>query len=571
MRSKFLLRVRLIAAVFIIVAALLSGRLYFIQIVRGDEYQKDAVAQYVAQNADSEKRGTIFFTAKDGSLVSAAVMQSGWRVAINPKTVDDPEALFAQLSSLIELDKERFFTSAAKKSDPYEEVAFRLTDAQAAAIRAKKLSGVILVADQWRFYPGVELAAQTLGFVAFKGERKTGVYGLERSWQDTLAYTASGLYVNPFAEIFSNVKPLLTNDPKGSQGSIVTSIEPSVQQKLESTLDEVMRTYSPRFSGGIVMDPHTGEIVGIALRPAFDPNTYNLVENPAIFSNQLVEGRYEMGSIMKPLTMAAGIDAGAVTPVTTYNDTGCTTRSTKKICNWDLKARGVVPMQEVLNQSLNLGVAFVADRMGHDTMARYFRAYGFGEKTGIDLPNEVTGDISTLEEAGKPDVNFATAAFGQGVSISAVQMTRALAALANGGRLPNPHVVKAVKYDSGLTRAIEVGQGPQVLSTTTVQTVTRMLTTVFDDALLKGELKQQHYSIAAKTGTAQIAVPGGGYYPDRFLHSFFGYFPAREPRYIVFLFAVEPHGAEFASATLAHPFLDIAKYLINYYDIPPDR
>jgi cell division protein FtsI (penicillin-binding protein 3)/stage V sporulation protein D (sporulation-specific penicillin-binding protein) len=319
------------------------------------------------------------------------------------------------------------------------------------------------------------------------------------------------------------------------------------------------------------MDPHTGEIAAMATRPDFDPNTYNTVTNPAVYSNQLVEGRYELGSIMKPLTMAAGIDSGAVTTKTTYDDTGCITLSGKKVCNYDFRARGVIPMQEVLNQSLNVGATFVQQRMGKQVFTRYMKLYGFDEKTGIDLPNEVTGSLATLGDGSGPDVNFSTASFGQGVSVSPIEMIRALAALANGGILPSPHVTRAIQLRSGITRSLPVPDGVRALSATTTQTVTNMLITVYDDALLNGEIKQEHYSIAAKTGTAQIAQPGGGYYSDRYLHSFFGYFPAHNPKFIVFLFVVEPHGVEYASASLAHPFDELARFLINYYDIPPDR
>jgi len=298
----------------------------------------------------------------------------------------------------------------------------------------------------------------------------------------------------------------------------------------------------------------------------------NKTTDQSVFSNSLVEGRYELGSIMKPLTMAAGIDSGAITARSVYDDTGCITVSTYKICNFDLKARGVIPMQEVLSQSLNLGAAFVATKTGYPTFTKYMKAYGFGQKTGIDLPNEVTGDLSPLGNGQKPAINYDTAAFGQGVSVSPIEMIRALGALANQGVLPNPHVVTAIKYASGITRSIDPGQGPRVLAATTSETVTNMLIKVFDEGLLGGELKMEHYSFAAKTGTAQIPMPGGGYYPgEQYLHSFFGYFPAHDPKFIVFLYAFRPQGQKYASATLAHPFMDIAKYLINYYNIPPDR
>ena len=562
-------RARILSAVFICVAALLLLRLYFVQIVHGEEHRRSAQGQYVAAASDSEDRGDIFFSKKGGELVAAAVMQSGWRLAIAPSEMRDPEAVLEKLRSFAPVDRERFLASAGKAADPYEEVAFRLGDEAALRIRKEKIPGVILVPDRWRVYPGGALAAHAIGFVGYKGDRKVGVYGLEARYQDTLA-KASGLYVNPFAEIFTNLGEALSPEPEGSRGSIVTSIEPQVEARLEETLEKVMKSYAPKAAGAIVMDPRTGEIVGMAARPGFDPNTFSTANDPSVFANMLVENVYEMGSIMKPLTVAAGIDAGVVTPKTTYRDTGCIEKSGKRICNYDGKARGVVSMQEVLNQSLNTGASFIADRMGQNVFGGYLHALGFGEKTGIDLPNEARGIIGAIDRG--YDVDYASASFGQGIAMTAVEMIRGLGALANGGILPSPRLVKGIRLESGIARGLPPPQGPRVFEPETVQTVSDMLVRVFDTALLGGILKQEHYSIAAKTGTAQIARSGGGgYYPDRYLHSFFGYFPAHDPRFIVFLIAVEPHGAEFASATLARPFLDIAKFLINYYDIPPDR
>lgn len=566
------IRTRILCGVFVVFALIIATRLYFVQIVHGDDYAREARGQYVEEHSDQDSRGSIFFTRKDGGLVAGAVMQTGWRIAIHPADIVDAQHTYTALKTITPIDKVKFMSSTSKKNDPYEEIAIRLSDDIATAVRALKLPGVLLVRDQWRNYPGGELGSQSIGFVGYQGDTKTGINGLEKQYQDTLALSTTGLYINPFAEIFSNLSDAVTTDPASRRGSIVTTIEPSVQAQLEKVLGSVMRKYSPDFDGGIIMDPHTGAILAIAGKPSFDPNTYNTIDNPVFFQNKLVEGRYELGSIMKALTMAAGIDSKAVSLSTTYNDTGCIEKSGKKVCNFDFRARGVIPMQEILNQSLNVGATFVADTMGHPTQTKYMRAYGFGEKTGIDLPNEVSGDLSPLGDGTGPDVNYATASFGQGVSVSPIEMARALATLANGGVLPSPHFVTAVQYQSGITRTLTIPQGVRVLATSTAETVTNMLIHVVDTSLLKGALKQEHYSIAAKTGTAQIPAKGGGYLPPgTYLHSFFGYFPAHDPRFIVFLFAYKPHGQEYASATLAHPFLDIAQFLINYYNLPPDR
>lgn len=566
-------RTRLVGAAFVLVALLLSVRLYFLQVVHGEQYQREAIGQYQERIDDIDNRGSIFFTDKAGETVSAAVMYSGWQVAIKPVAIPDPDALYRRLNAITPVDRQRFDAGMQKTGkNAHADILTHLDDDTVRRIRALAHPGLVISDDHWRFYPGKELAAQVIGFVGYKGDRREGVYGLERQWQDTLTKEGDGLAVNPFAEIFANVGAILSRDVTAQTGDVVTTIDPTVQKQLEDVLDDVSRTYSPRVAGAIVMNPTTGEVQAMALRPSFDPNTYNLEDDVSVFSNPLVEGRYELGSIMKPLTVAAGIDTGAITPSTRYNDVGCITRSGKRVCNYDHKARNTVPMQEVLSQSLNLGVTFIEERMGQHVFGNYLHAFGLDTKTGIDLPGEVVGSLSSIDAAGASDVDYATASFGQGIAVTPIAMTRALSALANGGVLPSPHVAKAVRLENGITRAVPVPEGVRVLKPESAEEVTRMLVTVVDTALVKGKLKQEHYSIAAKTGTAQIGIPGGGgYYSDRYLHSFFGYFPAHDPQFIIFLYAVEPHGAEFASATLAEPFMDMAKFLIHYYDIPPDR
>jgi cell division protein FtsI/penicillin-binding protein 2 len=266
--------------------------------------------------------------------------------------------------------------------------------------------------------------------------------------------------------------------------------------------------------------------------------------------------------------MAAGIDAGVVSASTTYDDKGFRVVNTKRIANYDGKGRGIVSMQEVLNQSLNTGTMFVMDRLGKDRFREYFKSFGLGEETGIDLPNESVGDIRNLESP--RDIEYATASFGQGISMTPIATIRALAVLANGGILVSPHVVKRTEYSIGVPRVFVPSNERRVIKKETSDEITQMLTAVVDDALLGGTLKMEHYSIAAKTGTAQL-VEGGTYSEANYLHTFFGYFPSYDPKFIIFLAVKNPRGEQYASHTLSQPFMQIAKLLLNYYQIPPDR
>lgn len=570
MKARFIFRIRIALILFSLVAAVLIGRLYYLQVIHGERYRALAEDRREGVTPSDEFRGDILFTSKDGREVSAAVMKEGYRLAINPSVIKDPQKVLEAIAGVVPVDEARFFKAAARTDDPYEEIAVHVGAEAGKALIALNMPGIVLKRERWRVYPGGDAAAHVLGFVGFKGDERIGRYGLERYWQEVLARPEEGGYANFFAELFADADAEDSSDAEGmTEGDLVTTIEPTVSRRLEETLTEVERLYAPKSAGGIVMDPRTGAIFAMAAHPTFNPNEFNQVQNPAVFVNPLVENVYELGSIMKPITVAMGLDAGVITPETMYEDTGCIERSGAKVCNYDGKARGRVSMQEVLNQSLNTGVTFIAEKLGRTRFAEYARAFALGDETGIDLPNEVTGLLDAIDSSSA--VDLASASFGQGIALTPLAMTRALAALGNGGVLPEPHVVRTVRYASGVNKRVWHEGQRRAISPEAAEEVTRMLVEVVDTSLAKGTLTQEHYSIAAKTGTAQIAERGGGYYEDRFLHSFFGYFPAHDPKFIVFLYAVEPQGVEYASQSLARPFMDLAKFLINYYDIPPDR
>ena len=571
MKSSFLWRTRILFIAIFLFSGVLVTKLFFVQIVRGNSYSELADRQYFTPSSNIFERGTVYFQTKGGELVSAATQATGYKVAINPSKIKDKEATYEKLASVILLSREDFIVRAEKAADPYEEVVSRLSKEEADQISAFKLPGVSIYKEKWRFYPGESMAAQTLGFVGYKGDTLGGRYGLERQYEDVLSRDKDNPYVNFFAEVFSSInKKFFEKEVK--EGNVVTTIDPEAQSVLEKELEGVKERYKADSVGGIIMNPMDGSIYALGVMPDFDPNNFSKVKDVHTFSNPLVENVLEFGSVVKPLVMAAAIDAKAVTAETQYNDTGKVVVEKKEIFNFDKKGRGPgTSMQEVLGQSLNTGMVFVYQRLGKEKMRDYMLSYGIKEKTGIDLPNETSGLVSNLNSP--REIEYANAAFGQGIALTPVELVRALSSLANKGILVTPHLAERIKYEDGTEKVLEYETlGRAKISEATSEEITRMLVKVMDESLLGGAEKLERHSVAVKTGTAQVAdSESGGYYEDRHTHSFFGYFPAYQPKFIILLYAVNRKGVAYASQTWADPFLNITKFLINYYEIPPDR
>lgn len=552
----------------LLITLLLITKLGYIQIVLGETYQDKAEQQYTISPHNSFNRGTIFFEEKTGRKISAATVTTEYLLAIDPSQIIDPNKLANDLLSIVSFDRADFIAKASQKNNHYKEIVKHLEEKDVNAIKALHEKGVILEKSKKRLYPGGQTAAQVIGFVGSDGSALSGRYGLERYYEDVLSRKYSDTFSSFFAHFFLTAGKTIFSDQM-SEGDIVTTIEPTVQGMFEQTLTEdVLKKYNAVWASGIIMDPKTGAIYAMGSVPSFDPNNFSKEKDQRVFQNLLVEGVYEMGSIIKPLVMAAGIDRGVVTAATTYDDKGFVILNNKRIENFDKKARGIVSMQEVLSQSLNTGAIFVMNRLGKDVFREYFKAYGLGEETGIDLPNEGLGKIANLESP--RDVEYATAAFGQGIALTPIATIRALASLSNGGVLVTPHVVKRIENGFNTTQDFVPGSERRVIKKETSREISRMLTSSVDNVLLKGTVKQEHYSIAVKTGTAQ-QVEGGKYSETNFLHTFIGYFPSYDPKFIVFLAVKNPRGEQYSSNTLSLPFMQIAKFLINYYDIPPDR
>jgi stage V sporulation protein D (sporulation-specific penicillin-binding protein) len=549
-------------------ALILIVRLYDVQIRKGDHFSEVSDRQYSSLKLDENfDRGLVIFSYKDGKDFFAASNQTGYALAIDPSHLENPDRVFEELSRFVAIDRADYDAKVAKSDDPYEELVKEITEDKGKEILALKLPGVILEKKRWRFYPGNELGASILGFIAEKDGTLKGQYGLERYYDDVLKKNSDDLYSNIFVELYSGLKK--TFGEGRFSGTIVTSIEPSVQSYAEELIVRIQNEWMSKNSGIIIMDPSNGEILAMAQHPTFNLNDFGNVDSVSQYNNNTVEDVYEMGSIIKPITMAIGLETKEVKADTTYNDLGSMTLNGSTFYNYDKKARGVVDMQTVLNNSLNTGVAYVVTQVGNERFSSFMKKF-FSQETGIDLPGEARPLVANLDSP--RDIEHATASYGQGIAITPIQTIRALAALGNGGLLVQPHLVREIRYDYGVTKKVNQLEPERIFTRETSEEISRMLVRVVDEALLDGSVSMEHYSIAAKTGTAQIANEATGkYYEDKFLHSFFGYFPAYDPQFIVLLYTVEPQGAQYASATLTHPFFDMVKYLINYYEIEPDR
>lgn len=569
MRQFFFNRSLFAFGILGLVALLIIARLVSLQLYSHESLLRESDHQRTTAQGLFE-RGSIFFLSKDGNKISAASLARGYTLAIVPKSLPLDEDVCAKIKIVYDrLDCERFDLLSKKVDDPYEEVATKVSDEVGKQIDSLRIPGVQLIKEQWRYYPAGTLAAHVIGFYGYGSRGLDGVYGVERYYKDVLARTTNPLTTNFFSELFSDTSDMVGGIEQ--EGDVVLTIDPAVQSELEKQIALVAKEWGSRKVMGIIMDPRTGALIAMAQYPTYDPNTYGDTSSAGVFTLSLVEHVYEMGSIMKILTYAAGVDSGAINEKSTYYDTGSREIQGKTFGNFDGIARGTVSIKEVLRQSLNIGAAHIAELVGAKTFTEYFiERYKLDEETGIDLPGEVRGLMSNLERT--TPISLATASYGQGIATTPIATMRALAAVANGGFMVQPHVVHSIARQGGIDSVFDYSdQKVRILKPETTESVSRVLATIVDEKLGEGKYKIEHHSVAAKTGTAQIPKPSVGYYDDRYLHSFFGYVPAYDAQYAVLLLNLEPHGAQYSSETLSKPFINMVQFLINYYSITPDR
>jgi cell division protein FtsI/penicillin-binding protein 2 len=353
--------------------------------------------------------------------------------------------------------------------------------------------------------------------------------------------------------------------------NIVLTIDHTLQFKLEELLARLASEYKTKAALGILMDPKTGEVFAMASNPSFNLNEYNKVKDIQIYRNPLVSNLYEQGSIFKPITIGIGLDKQLITPQTIYKDIGETTINGFTIKNALEKPYGEQTLTFALEQSLNMGMIFVQQKIGNIPFMEALRdKFKLAEKTGIDLTGEVAGNINNITKSSRDarDVNYATASFGQGISFTPIKMLTAFNAIVNEGKMIKPRLVKEIIASDGNITRPEPEVYSEVMSPESARQLSEMLVSVVDNGGGK-KASVEGYSIGGKTGTAQIAGIGG--YTDDTYQSFIEFATLDNTRYTLLISLDSPQGSKFSDVSVVPNIKEFNQFLLNYFEIQPDR
>ncbi|OHA50388.1 MAG: hypothetical protein A3A97_03495 [Candidatus Terrybacteria bacterium RIFCSPLOWO2_01_FULL_40_23] len=560
-------RASVVFIIFIGAAAIIISRLFFLQVFEHDFYAALARGQQQVFENIVPERGGIFLTDKNNETTPLAVNKDFPFVYAVPKDIEDGEKTAKQLSEIFGGDEKEILEKLSKKEDTYEVLAQRINEEQVQKIKDLNIKGIAIRNERLRYYPAGSLASHVSGFVGQDEEGVIGRYGLEGFYEKKLRGVVGKLVGEKDAR--GNILQSFGENKDAAQpgNDLLLTIDPNIQTIVEEKLRDATEKWS--IDGGtiIVMDPLTGAIRALANFPNFDLNNYSKVEDANVFANPAVSHLFEPGSVFKPITIAAGLDTKTITPGTTYENTGSVKIGSYTITNVVQEAKGIRTMTEVLEESLNTGVIFVEEKTGQDVFKKYVESFGMNEKTGIDIFGEVSGNISNLSD--KRAINYATASFGQGIAITPIEMTMGIAAIANQGELMTPYVVQTIRHADGTEERTQPESKRKVMSSRVANDLIAMMVSVVRNGTGK-RAQIPGYTIAGKTGTAQVPNPESRGYSDKDIHTFAGFFPAFDPRVLIFIKLDDPKGVRYAEGSAVPLFREIAEYLITYYAIPPD-
>jgi cell division protein FtsI (penicillin-binding protein 3) len=545
--------------VIVLAASGLIARLVFWQVMQHAQLSA-RVQRQQALYIQAPTRG-IIVDARNSPLATDVPKDLLYAV---PKNIKDPHQTAVELAPILGW-KAADLEQALTGPDSYRQLAPEVTDSVAQQVRNLALPGIVLYPEMRRTYPGGSTAANVLGFVDVDGNGRAGIeayynnlltgrMGLQTVVRDT---AGNAIKVSSAAAV-----------PSHDGAQLQLSIDGAVQALAENELRKAVKIHRADGGSVIVMDPRTGYILAMANTPTYNPNQYFKVKNYQAFQNPAVEMQYEPGSTFKIITMAAGLDTGVITPLTSFYDNGVWTVDGIHLHNWSGGAFGQENMTQVLQHSANVGASFVASRLQTGQFYKYVHLFGFGKPTGIDTSDEVAGQLLNPGEKGWTVVNLFTNSFGQGIAVTPIQMIQAVSAVANHGLMMKPRLVKQVVYDGQI-----VDKSPtvvrRVVSALTAHTLTNMLV----HSAIGGEAQfglVKGYNIAAKTGTANIPAPSGGYIPNATIGSIVGYAPAFHPRFVVLVIVKHPRDQPWGSMTAAPVLHDLFQELFLHYHIPPN-
>lgn len=554
-------RITLLQVLFLLLGLFLIGRLFQLQILKHNLYKDLAQQRYPTRQEFKPNRGEILVT-DDGNLTPIATNQKKYLLFAIPSLIENSTSTLAQIEKVLPLtDEERWanFLKLEKKNDPYEPLIKNVTQQQKERLEKLSIENIDFEDQSIRVYPQSNLYADVLGFLGYRGNFRVGQYGIEEYFEKELRGKDNELQI-----VYNSEKDF----PEIKAGSdIVLTLNPTVQFKICSILQDWQKKMLAEDGTAIVLNPQTGEVIAMCDSPSFDLNNYSQVENPEIYFNSAMNISYEPGSVFKPITMATAIDLEKVSPNTQFVDKGFLQLGEDKIRNADKKTYGQVDMTQILESSINTGIASVAlDKIGKDNFKKYVKEFGFGEKTDITLPAESKGDISSLKNKG--DIYTATASYGQGIMVTPLQLIMAYGALVNGGILMQPQIVKEIHHSDGEIKTFEPQKVQRVISSKTSNIIKAMLVSVVKNGHA-GRASVDGYFVGGKTGTANIADKRGGY-SEQTNHTFVGFAPSNNLQFVILVKLSKPKNVPFSSDSAAPAFAEMANYLLKYYQVPPD-
>lgn len=564
-------RLRLVRLGFFLAGFVIIGQLFRVQVLAHDFYSALAEGQHDLFRNLFPERGRIY--ARDGGDSGQTFLLATNRklslLYAEPYRITDDAAFARALSPILGIDEYELRAKISDHEERYHVLAHKLDDAARAKIEALKLTGLGFSEEDLRFYPEGAAGAQMIGFVGKSASGVSGRYGIE-GWYDA-ELTGDQGYLESQKDSVGRLIAVgdRTIKPAKDGSDLVLTIDRTVQYVACRKLEEAIKMHQAERGSLVILDPMTGAIVAMCNVPTFDPNEYGKVESIDAYNDTAIFNAYEPGSVFKTITMAAALDTGKIMPDTTFDDAGEVKIGPFTIRNSDLKAHGRVTMTDVLAESLNTGLVDVAHRLGTPSFLKYVRDFGFGEKTGVTLQTEVSGDIDALTRKG--DIWSATASFGQGLTVTVLQLAAAYGAVANGGTLMMPYVVDEIRHADGRVDTTKPSSIRQVITKRSADMLKGMLVTVVE----RGHGKRAGvpgYWIGGKTGTAQIpSADGTGYEVGATIGTFAGFGPVDEPKFVMVVRIDRPKDVQYAEASAAPLFGDIAKFLMDYYRIPPTR